>query len=47
MSISEYTSGPIPYAADVRSLGVGGESVPVSTGQIQVNLQVSVTYEIK
>ncbi len=48
MTIGEYTSGPAPYAADVRSMGMGGgESVPVSTGQIQVNLQVSVTYVIK
>ena len=50
MSIGEYTSGPAPYAADVRSLGVGGGGgapVPVSTGQIQVSLQVSVTYVIK
>jgi uncharacterized protein YggE len=48
MTISEFTSGPIPYAADMRSVGVGGgEAVPVSTGQIQVSLQVSVTYEIK
>ena len=48
MTIGEYTSGPVPYAADMRSLGVGGgESVPVSTGQIQVSLQVSVTYVIK
>ncbi|MBI3240685.1 MAG: SIMPL domain-containing protein [Chloroflexi bacterium] len=51
MSISEYTSAPpVIYAADVKGLaaGVGGGApVPVSTGQIQVNLQVSVTYEIK
>ncbi len=51
MNISEYSSGPIPYAADYRAapaLGVGGGApVPVSTGQIQVNLQVSVTYVIK
>lgn len=48
MSISEYTSGPALYY-DVRAaegLG-GGGSVPVSTGQIQVSLQVSVTYIIK
>ena len=48
MTIGEFTSGPIPYAADLRAAGMGGgEAVPVSTGQIQVSLQVSVTYEIK
>ncbi len=51
MTISEYSSGPIPYTADYKSapaLGVGGGGpVPVSTGQIQVNLQVSVIYIIK
>ena len=50
MNISEYSYGPAPMAADVRSFGVGGGGagpVPVSTGQIQVNLQVSVTYIIK
>jgi hypothetical protein len=50
MTISEYSAvQPIPYPADVKSLaeGVGGAPVPVSTGQIQVSLQVSVTYVIK
>lgn len=51
MSIGEYSSGPIPYTADYKAapaVGVGGGApVPVSTGQIQVNLQVSVTYIIK
>ena len=51
MTISEYSSGPIPYTADYKAapaLGAGGGApVPVSTGQIQVNLQVSVTYIIK
>lgn len=50
MTISEYSSGPIPYAVDYRTaeaVGGGGAPVPVSTGQIQINLQVSVTYIIK
>lgn len=51
MNINEYTSGPIPYAADYKAapaLGLGGGGpVPVSTGQIQINLQVSITYLIK
>ncbi len=52
MTISEMTSGPIPYAADVRALGFGGgvaapEAVPVSTGQIRVDIQVNVVYVIK
>lgn len=50
MTISESINAqPIPYAADIKALsaGGGGGPVPVSTGQIQVNLQVSVTYVIK
>jgi len=49
LTISEYASQPIPYAADVRSVEVaaGGAPVPVSTGQIQVTMQVTVTYIIK
>ncbi len=51
LNISEYSSGPV-YADSVKSVqagmgGGGGAPVPVSTGQIQVNLQVSVTYIIK
>ncbi len=49
LTISEFSSGPIPYAADYRiaeAVG-GGAPVPVSTGQVQINLQVSVTYLIK
>jgi len=51
MNISEYTSGPVPYFAAELKAGVGGAAapapVPVSTGQIQVSLQVNVTYIIK
>jgi uncharacterized protein YggE len=50
MNINEYSSGPIPYTADYKAAaaaGVGGGPVPVSSGQVQVNLQVSVTYIIK
>ena len=49
MSISEYTSGPVPYEAKGLTAAAdnGGAPVPVSQGQIQVNLQVSVTYLIK
>jgi hypothetical protein len=52
MTINEYSSGPIPYSADYKAapaLGLGGDGgpVPVSTGQMQINLQVSVTYIIK
>lgn len=49
-SISEFTSGPIPYEAKglaAADAGGGGAPVPVSQGQIQVNLQVNVTYLIK
>ena len=50
MNINEYTSGPIPFAAEMKAAPAGlggGGPVPVSTGQIQVNLQVNVTYIIK
>lgn len=48
MNITEYTAGPIyPYVAmREAAVGMGGE-VPVSSGQIQISLQVSVTYIIK
>jgi len=51
MTINEYSAvQPIPYSVKEVALGVGGAGVapvPVSTGQIQVSLQVNVTYEIK
>lgn len=49
LSISEYIGGgPIPFAVDqFAAEGRGGGSVPVSTGQLQVNMQVNVTYIIK
>lgn len=49
MNISEYSSGPIPYAVDSKAaLGVGGGgSVPVSSGQLQISLSVNITYIIK
>ena len=48
MTISEYSNGPVPgpslnYAPGAAS----AKAVPVSSGQIQVNLQVNVTYIIK
>jgi len=49
-SISEFTSGPVPYEAKgfaADAAGGGGGPVPVSQGQIQVSLQVNVTYLIK
>jgi hypothetical protein len=49
LTISEYISGgPIPFALDRAALAEGqGAPVPVSAGQLQVNIQVSVTYLIK
>jgi hypothetical protein len=51
MTISEYSSGaPVPFALarDAVAQGVGGGSpVPVSSGQLQVTMQVNVTYIIK
>jgi uncharacterized protein len=48
LSISEFSTGPVPlpYAVDRAQAG-GGGPVPVATGQVQVNLQVSVVYTIK
>jgi uncharacterized protein YggE len=48
LTLSENISGgqPIPYARDMAQAAVGG-AVPVQTGQVQVNLQVNVTYTIK
>ncbi len=49
MSINEYSSGPVYASADV-AMGKGGGGaapVPVSTGEIQVTLNVSITYIIR
>lgn len=48
ISITEYTTSvpPVYPVAEARA-GLGGGAVPVSTGQLQINLQVSVTYEIQ
>jgi uncharacterized protein YggE len=48
LTLSESISGgqPIPYARDMAQAAVGG-AVPVQTGQIQVNLQVNITYTIR
>jgi uncharacterized protein len=49
MSISESFNGPVPGPRmDYAAMGAGAsKAVPVSSGQIQVNLQVNVTYIIK
>jgi hypothetical protein len=48
MTISEYSGGPVPFAvAEARTAIGGGAPVPVATGQIQVSLQVNVTYLIR
>jgi hypothetical protein len=51
MSISENSAvTPIPYSLNVRDVAGSAAAqapVPVSGGQIQVNLQVNVTYTIK
>jgi uncharacterized protein len=48
LAISENTtqSQPLYYARDMAEAAAGAP-VPVQTGQIQVNLQVSITYTIK
>ncbi|MBP7694400.1 MAG: SIMPL domain-containing protein [Anaerolineales bacterium] len=46
ITISEYVNSPVPgpvFRAEAANLA----SVPVQTGQMQVSLQVNVTYEIK
>ncbi len=50
LSISESSgvTAPIPYSLNVRAADSAAQApVPVSGGQVQVNLQVSVTYLIK
>lgn len=48
ITISEYLSGPVPLQyAELRSMAAADAAVPVATGQMQINLQVSVTYEIR
>ena len=48
MTINEYTNVPAPAAKmDFAASAAGAGSVPVSAGQIQVNLQVNITYIIK
>lgn len=50
LSISEYTSMPVYYDGGKQLLSLeagGGAPVPISTGQYQVTVQVSVTYLIK
>jgi uncharacterized protein YggE len=48
LTISEYTSGgqPIPIMREAADAAIGG-AVPVQTGQIQVNMQVNITYTIR
>jgi len=47
-TISEFTNGPQPLVRmDVAQGAAVAKSVPVASGQIQVNLQVNVTYLIK
>jgi hypothetical protein len=50
LSISEYTITPVYYDGGKQLLALeagGGAPVPISTGQYQVTVQVSVTYLIK
>ncbi len=48
MTITEYSNGPQPFiAADLARGAVAAPSVPVASGQIQVNMQVNVTYLLK
>lgn len=49
VTISEYVNGPQPlYYGDKLGIGgAGAASVPVAAGQLQISLQVNVTYEIR
>lgn len=45
-SINYYSAYPAPVAMDMKAVG-GGAGVPVSAGQMTVNVDVNVVYEIK
>lgn len=49
ITISEYLSGPQPllYADKLGIGGAGAAPVPVAAGQLEISLQVNVTYEIR
>jgi len=48
MTISEFSNGPQPMmAANLARGAAAAPSVPVASGQVQVNIQVNVTYLIK
>ena len=48
MTVSESSNVPMPVAMRDYAVGAGAsKAVPVSSGQIQVNLQVNITYTIK
>lgn len=47
MTISEYSNGPQPVMRDLVQGGAMANAVPVSSGQIQVSLQINITYLIK
>ena len=48
LTISEYQNGPVPLVhTDLAQSAAGAKAVPVSSGQIQVNMQINVTYLIK
>jgi uncharacterized protein YggE len=48
-SISYYSSAPVPVYYDSKMAGVGGggQSVPISPGQLTLSASVSVVYGIK
>lgn len=48
-SINYYNAYASPVALDMKSVGIGGggASVPVSSGQLTISVDVSVVYEIK
>ena len=48
-SINYYNSSPIPLydVKRVEAAGMGGGGVPISTGQLTITVEVSVSYQIK
>lgn len=48
-SINYYNSSPIPLydVKSVESAGIGGGGVPITTGQLTITVEVSISFEIK
>jgi uncharacterized protein YggE len=45
--VSEGSGGGIPYPAFEAAVAYGGGGLPISSGQLTVQVQVNVTYKVK